>query len=108
TNATIAATTANGSQTLTAAFNITAANIGGGLKSDGTVSDPWNGDIAEFLVYNSSLTDNDRASSEQYFVNTWMLGGYTNTARPARQRGDQLHPDPADQPHRQHPRRRPV
>jgi len=46
-----------------------------GIKrgNNGELSDPFNGDIAEIVWYNSSLSDADRALVESYLNTKWAV-----------------------------------
>ena len=54
-------------------FNIQATSVGGGLYRDGnSINNPFAGDIAEVLVYNSSLNTPSRLAVENYLRSKWV------------------------------------
>jgi hypothetical protein len=58
------------------AYGITDVTVGGRLEPDPTtVDNGWDGDVAEVLVYNSSLNVADRTSVENYLTAKWLAFG---------------------------------
>ena len=63
----------NGSLSANLNFNIVAASVGGGLGAGGTsINNPFAGNIAEVLVYDSALSDYDRTTMETYLRSKWI------------------------------------
>ena len=55
-------------------FNVVASSVGGGLWRDGnSVNNPFAGDIAELLVYNSALNSTNRLAVENYLRSKWIV-----------------------------------
>jgi hypothetical protein len=56
------------------AYGITDVTIGGRLEPDPTtVDNGWDGDVAEVLVYNTTLSAADQLNDESYLVNKWLV-----------------------------------
>jgi hypothetical protein len=57
-------------------YNITGVTVGGRLEPDPTtVDNGWDGDVAEVLVYNTTLSAAAQASVQSYLVNKWLVAG---------------------------------
>ncbi len=56
------------------AYGITDVTIGGRMEPDPTtVDNGWDGDVAEVLVYNATLSAADQVNEESYLVNKWLV-----------------------------------
>ena len=62
----------NGNALATANFNVVASSVGGGMASAAAVNNPFAGNIAEVLVYNSALDAFNRASLVNYLRSKWI------------------------------------
>jgi len=62
-------------------LGITRIAVGGRFDpADGSGASKWPGDVGEVLVYNSWLSDLDRASVLNYLSNKWFTASYPNYA----------------------------